>query len=246
MDNLISCFVIGIVELISAFRMRRNVSNLKMYKNVPDDKKHLVDTEGLKRLYFVFGLAASVPFFVCGVLSYYIGFDAYFIIVPAAVSGLLTAICVRRSYRCIPPEAEVPNNKAAIWILYSVIVTIAVVIFVVDLKQSKIEVTANSIEMEGNFDYVVPKQCLETVEIVEALPQVNNSEGGYWKFGQTFGKYRLKDDSECTFMLLDKTAPFLKMNTCNGIIYLNGKTPDATLQLAEEIRENFGDKFLNQ
>ena len=64
MGNLISYFAFGIIELISAFRLRRNVSNLKMYKNVPDDKKHLIDTEGMKRLYFIFGLAASLPFFV--------------------------------------------------------------------------------------------------------------------------------------------------------------------------------------
>ena len=246
MGNLISYFVFGIIELISAFRLRRNVSNLKMYKNVPDDKKHLIDTEGLKRLYFIYGLAASLSFFVCYVLGYYIGFDIYFILVPTLISVLLMAICVRRSYHCIPANVEIPDNKRTTWILYSVFAAIAVVIFVVENKQTKIEVTANSIKVEGNYDYVIPKLCLETIEIIETLPRVKNSEGGYWKFGQVYGEYRLKDGSECTFLLLDKTAPFLKMNTCNGIIYLNGKTPDATLQLAEEIRENFGDKFLNQ
>lgn len=120
------------------------------------------------------------------------------------------------------------------------------VVLIVDHKQTEIEVTANCIEVAGEYDYVVPRQCIETIEVIETLPRVKNSMDGYRKFGQIFGEYRLKDGSECTFLLLDKTAPFLKMNTCNGIIYLNGKTPDATLQLAEEIRENFGDKFLNQ
>ena len=246
MGNLISYFVFGIIELISAFRLRRNVSNLKIYKDVPDDKKHLIDTEGMKWLYFIFGLAASLPFFVCGILSYFIGFDAYFVIVPALLSGLLMAICVRRSYRCIPDDVEILDNKRTTWILYSVFAAIVVVVLIVDHKQTEIEVTANCIEVAGEYDYVVPRQCIETIEIVEALPRVKNSEGGYWKFGQVYGEYRLKDGSECTFLLLDKTAPFLKMNTCNGIIYLNGKTPDATLQLADEMRKQYGDKFLNQ
>lgn len=246
MGNLISVFVCGIVELISAFRLRRNVSNLKIYRDVPDDKKHLIDTDGLKRLYFIYGLAASLPFFVCYVLGCYIGFDIYFILFPILISTLLTAICVRQSYHCIPSNVEIPDNKRTTWILYSVFAAIVVVIFVVDHKQTEIEVTANSIKVEGEYDYVVPRQCIETIEVIEALPRVRNSKGGYWKFGQVFGEYRLKDGSECTFLLLDNTAPFLKMNTCNGIIYLNGKTSDATQQLADEMRKNFGDKFLNQ
>ena len=247
MWNSIDYFLFAIPALISAFWTRRDVSRIKLYADVPDDQKPLVDADGLKRIYFIFWMIEAVWCAAFGVLNYFIGFDFFsFLVLILIVDALAMPFLKKYSYRCFPPEVEVPDNKRFSWILFAVLTAIVVVVLIVDHKQTEIEVTANCIEVAGEYDYVVPRQCIQTIEIVEALPRVKNSEGGYWKFGQVYGEYRLKDGSECTFLLLDKTAPFLKMNTCNGIIYLNGKTPDATLQLAEEIRENFGDKFLNQ
>jgi hypothetical protein len=127
----------------------------------------------------------------------------------------------------------------------AILLSLIVVYHIWLTKDSKVEVLANEFSIEGNYGLSMAYQGIDSVFVVDELPSTRHCKDGHSILGCKKGEYRLKDGSDAKFYLLGKKAPYLKMYTHTGVIFVNRKTAAETEQLIEELRDKIGDKIVN-
>ena len=112
------------------------------------------------------------------------------------------------------------------------------------VKDSKVEVLPETFAVEGDYGLELPYQAIDSVFVMETMPEVKYTKDGYSVFGNKKGEFRLKDGSDAKFYLLGKQPPYLKMYTHGGLVFVNRKTTAETEQLIEELKPKIGEKFI--
>ena len=102
-------------------------------------------------------------------------------------------------------------------------------------KDSKVEVLPEMLSIEGDYGRTVYYESIDSVKVVTELPKTKYCKAGYSFGGGKKGEFRLKDGADATFFLLGKEAPYLKLNTRNGLIIVNRKTAKETPVLIKEL-----------
>ena len=101
----------------------------------------------------------------------------------------------------------------------------------------------DKLSIEGNYSIAIPYQSIDSVFILNELPETEYCIKGHNLFRGKKGEYRLEKGPTARFYVLRKEAPYLMMYTYPGLIIVNRKTAAETEQLIEELREKIGDKM---
>ena len=115
-------------------------------------------------------------------------------------------------------------------------------------QSSKVKVLPEMLSMVGSYNQKIPYQDIDSVFVVNELPETKRRYQGNNLFPYKRGVYRLKNGSNATFYVLGKEGPYLMMYTMYtspGLILVNRKTAAETEQLIEELRLKIGEKFVN-
>ena len=132
------------------------------------------------------------------------------------------------------------------WVLFALGIGIMILIDLESRNDSKVEVQAEKLSMEGDFSRKVDYTSIDSVLVLDELPRTKyGCFEGYSYIGSKIGVFRLKDDSEAKFCVLNKKAPFLELYTQDGRYFVNRKTAAETEQLIEELKDKIGDKMKN-
>ena len=110
-------------------------------------------------------------------------------------------------------------------------------------QSSKVEVLPDKLSIEGNYGIAIPYQSIDSVFILNELPETGHCIDGHNLLSGKRGKYRLENGPVAMFYVLRKKGPYLMMYTYPGLIIVNRKTAAETEQLIEELREKIGDKM---
>ena len=110
-------------------------------------------------------------------------------------------------------------------------------------QSSKVEVLPDKLSIEGNYGIAIPYQSIDSVFILNELPETGHCIDGHNLFCGKKGKYHMEKGPDVRFYVLRKEAPYLMMYTYPGLIIVNRKTAAETEQLIEELRDKIGDKM---
>ena len=110
-------------------------------------------------------------------------------------------------------------------------------------QSSKVEVLPDKLSIEGNYSIAIPYQSIDSVFILNELPETEYCIKGHNLFCGKKGKYHMEKGPDVRFYVLRKEAPYLMMYTDSGLILVNRKTPAKTEQLIEELKDKIGDKM---
>ena len=113
-------------------------------------------------------------------------------------------------------------------------------------QSSKVKVLPEMLSMVGSYNQKIPYQDIDSVFVVNELPETKRRYQGNNLFPYKRGVYRLKNGLYATFYVLGKEGPYLMMYTMYtypGLIIVNRKTAAETEQLIEELRDKIGDKM---
>ena len=252
MSNLIS-IAIGLILILNAFRIRyvpdsvrirkpfRLVSlwNREPFSPQGWKSKYYVDVANnpeLQRLYFINYLVTGVLFIVPGVIGFAFGINvAYYMLFATFVSGAMFLYAKQR---------VTGKLDAWKWVLFAVLFFGSVILWSVTYKHSKVEVLPETFVIEGDHGVEMPYQSIDSVKVISELPKTKYCMEGYSITRSKKGKFRLKDGSDATFYILGKEAPYLKMYTHAGVIFVNRKTAAETEQLIEELKPIIGEKLV--
>ena len=122
----------------------------------------------------------------------------------------------------------------------------SVILWSVTYKHSKVEVLPETFAIEGDHGIEMPYQSIDSVKVITELPKTKYCKAGYSITRSKKGEFRMKDGSDAKFYILGKEAPYLKLYTCNGSIFVNCKTAEETEKLIMELKPMIGEKMKNR
>ena len=237
MGVLIVYFVIGLIPLFQAIRIKRNPDKVRAMQKVKEEQRG-TEYEARMQMYgFVNYLATSIMWILTGVIGWLLGLDlSYLMLVLGIILGLML-ILVKRHL-----TGEV---YAWHWVVFALGIAVIVMAHLWLRSTSKVEVQAENISMEGGYEQEIYYQSIDSVLVVDELPRTRYSMYGHSYLGSKKGEFRLINGSDAKFYVLNKKAPFLELYTQDGRCFVNRKTPNETEQLIEELKLKIGAKIIN-
>ena len=113
-------------------------------------------------------------------------------------------------------------------------------------QSSKVEVLPDKLSIKGSYNQTIPYEGIDSVFVVNELPETKYCRHDNILFPVKRGVYRLENVPDATFYVLGKEGPYLMlytMYTYPNLIIVNRKTPAETGQLIEELNDKIGDKM---
>ena len=237
MGILIVYFVIGLIPLFQAFRIKRNPEKVRVMQKVKEEQRG-PEYEARMQMYgFVNYLATSVMWMLTGLMGWLLGLDlSYIMLVLGMILGLML-ILVKRHL-----TGEV---YAWHWVLFAIGIAVIVMAHLWLRSISRVEVQADKLSMEGGYEQEIYYPSIDSVLVVDELPRTKYCKDGHSYLGSKKGKFRLMDGSDAKFYVLSKKAPYIELYTQKGRFFVNRKTVAETEQLIEELKLRIGEKFVN-
>ena len=236
MAALIVYTLFGLIPIYQAFLVKRNPMKIRFFRKMKALQPDAELDPRLQQLYFVNYLITGILWMLTGLIGWLFGMKLTYVMFALAIIGGITVFVAK--WRIM---GETPK-----WHL--VVLALAVVLVIVYhiwlVKDSKVEVLPETFAVEGDYGLEMPYQAIDSVFVMETMPEVKYTKDGYSVFGNKKGLFRLKDGSDATFYLLGKQPPYLKMYTNGGLVFVNRKTTAESEQLIEELKSKVGEKFI--
>ena len=139
-------------------------------------------------------------------------------------------------------EAKRPRTYRSVFIIVVFIAAlIAYPIFFANYG-NEIIVVDNKIEIKGNYSMEIPFDDIDTVLLVESLPDITLRTNGISTNKVNIGNFKTSDGDKCRLYINKSTPMFVEIRcqqtTDNGqrsLIFINRKTVEETKSLYEEI-----------
>ena len=132
------------------------------------------------------------------------------------------------------------------FVILSVLLSLGIGYHIWVFQSSKVKVLPDKLSIKGSYNQKIPYQDIDSVFVVNELPETKHRYHGNNLFSYKRGVYRLKNGLYATFYVLGTEGPYLMMYTMYtypGLIIVNRKTAAETEQLIEELRDKIGDKI---
>ena len=237
MEVLIIYFVIGLIPLFQAIRIKRNPEKVRAIQKVKEEQRGSEYEARMQMYGFVNYLATSVMWMLTGLMGWLLGLDlSYIMLVLGMILGLML-ILVKRHL-----TGEV---YAWHWVLFAIGIAVIIMAHLWLRSISRVEVQADKLSMEGGYEQEIYYPSIDSVWVVDELPRTRYSMYGHSYLGSKKGEFRLKDGSNARFYVLSKKAPYIELYTQKGRFFVNGFSTEETEQLIEELRDKVGEKFVN-
>lgn len=236
MAALIVYTLFGLIPIYQAFLVKRNpmkIRNLRKMKALQPDVE--LDPR-LQQLYFVNYLITGILWMLTGLIGWLFGMKLTYVMFALAIIGGITVFVAK--WRIM---GETPKWHL---VMLALAVVLVIVYHIWLVKDSKVEVLPETFAVEGDYGIEMPYQAIDSVFVMETMPEVKYTKDGYSVFGNKKGEFRLKDGSDAKFYLLGKQPPYLKMYTHGCLVFVNRKTTAETEQLIEELKPKIGEKFI--
>lgn len=236
MALLIAYFLFGLVSFYQAFLVKRNPEKIRGLRKLKDERRGIQYEAGMQKVYFMNYMITGFLWIFTGVIGYFFGMKLTYLMLFLGLVGCLIVVVSKWRYM-----GDVPKWN---WVLLAVGIVAIVGYHMWMRNGSKVEVLPDLLSIEGDYGQTIHYQSIDSVFVMETMPEVKYTKDGYSVFGNKKGLFRLKDGSDAKFYLLGKQPPFLKMYTHDGLVFVNRKTTAETEQLIEELKSKVGEKFV--
>jgi len=236
MAALIVYTLFGLIPIYQAFLVKRNPMKIRFFRKMKALQPDAELDPRLQQLYFVNYLITGILWMLTGLIGWLFGMKLTYVMFALAIIGGITVFVAK--WRIM---GETPKWHL---VMLALAVVLVIVYHIWLVKDSKVEVLPETFAVEGDYGIEMPYQAIDSVFVMETMPEVKYTKDGYSVFGNKKGEFRLKDGSDAKFYLLGKQPPFLKMYTHGGLVFVNRKTTAESEQLIEELKSRVGEKFV--
>ena len=236
MAALIVYTLFGLIPIYQAFLVKRNPMKIRFFRKMKALQPDAELDPRLQQLYFVNYLITGILWMLTGLIGWLFGMKLTYVMFALAIIGGITVFVAK--WRIM---GETPKWHL---VMLALAVVLVIVYHIWLVKDSKVEVLPETFAVEGDYGLEMPYQSIDSVFVMETMPEVKYTKDGYSVFGNKKGEFRLKDGSDAKFYLLGKQPPYLKMYTHGGLVFVNRKTTAETEQLIEELKSKVGEKFI--
>lgn len=237
MYNLIVYTIFGLIPICQAFQVKRNPMKIRNLRKMKELQPDVELDPSIQKFYFVNYLITGILWILTGLIGCFFGMKLTYVMFLLAIIGGIAVYVAK--WRIMGEAPKWPM------VLLAFAVVLMVVYHIWEYKRSEVLALDETLAIRGDHGTEMYYQSIDSVLVVNSLPDIKYCKDNYSILGIKKGEFRLKDGSDAEFYLLGKRAPYLKMYTCFGRIYINRRTAAETEQLIEELKPKIGEKLKN-
>lgn len=212
-----------------AIRVKRHPERDKFLQRAMKEQKGADYEKGMQKFLIFFYLAFGVSLVLFRWLGDLVDVDT---ILTIATALFLVGLIVKWRYT--------GEFSKWVFVILSVLLTLGIVYHIWASQSSKVEVLPDMLSIGGSYNQKIPYESIDSVFVVNELPETKHRYQGNNLFPYKRGVYRLKNGPIATFYVLGKEGPYLMMYTMYtypGLIIVNRKTAEETEKLIEELKD---------
>lgn len=221
--SIVSVLFIVIGVLISKYKCYWLISG---YNTSSKEEKARVEIEKVAKHMGRMCYAIAIILFLGSVISKYysISFFSFVILMFIVFCGYLFYI------QRFDHNKKSKTETVVVIIICFVAFSITLITFSSGNKPNEIKVTDNNIIIDGSFGTTIKKKEIESIELIEELPEISFRVNGY-SDGSSIkkGDFKLKTGERVKLYIQSKTGPYIKISTVNNDVYINYKDDKETL-----------------
>ena len=219
----------------AAIRVKRHPERDKIMQKVMKEQKGTEYEKGMQKFLIFMYLSIGVSLVLYKWLDNLVGFPS---MLTLLVALCLVLLIVRWRY----------TGEFYKWVFITLVALLSLGIgyHIWASQSSKVKVLPDKLSIKGSYIQTIPYESIDSVFVVNELPETKYCYLGNILFPSKRGVYRMENGPVATFYVLGKEAPYLMMYTMYtypNLIIVNRKTPAETEQLIEELKDKIGDKM---
>ena len=238
----------GLLLIVIGWLCYRFPNMMNPYGGMSEERKALVDIDGLKRataiILTVMGLLMIVAdmFHILNVIDIEV---ASWVFSGSGLVMIIPLIIAMKKYNgfgrdktgegVYGPRLE-KAPKIALVIL-GLTMAFVVVIIAMSSRPQQIMVGEDSVRISGMYGREIPVADIVSVELLEKLPHIKMRTNGSSTGKYSKGHFLLEDDEKCMLFVRHKMPPYIELRTSDNLYYLNGATEGETMRLFEALKE---------
>ncbi len=204
------------------------------YNTMSREKKKNVDVEGLWRLlgYYMYG--SALLFVLLGVLQRLAGGRGMLFTGVLWGLGTLGILVTAQQFD--------HNPRATGWRLVRGIIGVTLLFGVVLFflfstgRPAELTVTDESLTIHGMYGDTWENGEIRDLSLLEEMPVLTGRTNGSSFLGQLKGYFRLEDDSKVLVFITRGSSPYIRMETPDGVVYMNRPDSQETRLLYENMK----------
>ena len=230
--------LIGISLLFIAIGFIVNEQNAKYllsgYNTMSEEERKKVDIKAYIRHFRNFHLFLGISFFTIGTLMAYFIDENTTEIFIGIYPILAYTFFIVTSFKYFNSQ----KNKIGVFVLLGVFIFI-IVLFGSNLKEDKIILNSDSIEFEGSYGEVVPKNQIKSIELVSDKPKITLRTNGFALGTIKKGYFKTDKGEKVKLILNGDNKPYILLTKSDGKkIYYSAKE-ESNEQLLQKIKSAF-------
>ncbi len=217
------------------------------YNTMPKEKQANVDIDGLGRLFGMYAYANGILFVLAGILA---GSGIDGMAVPLILFlGISTVYLVVRAQKydknIYDDKGDLRKGswkKLALPIGTTVALLLIVSVFMVYISRpTDVTLYQEGLQIHGLYGSVYDWHEINEVELRNELPVINKRTNGSAIGSHLKGYFSTEEYGTVKLFVDTKNAPFIFMETEDGIVFFNGKDSEETERIFLEILHKSGD-----
>ncbi len=238
----------GLLLIVVGWLCYRFPNMINPYGGMSDERKALVDIEGLKRATAIILTIMGLLVIVADVFHIFNVFDievASWVFTGSVMVMIVPIIIAMKKYNgfgrdktgegVYGPRLEKPSKIALV--VLGLTVVFVMVILAMSSRPQQITVGEESVKISGMYGREIPLAEIVSVEILEKLPPIKMRINGSSTGKYSKGHFLLENGEKCMLFVRHKTPPYIEMRTSDNLFYFNGSNEEETLSLFTKLKE---------
>ena len=238
----------GLLLIVIGWLCYRFPNMINPYGSMSDERKALVDIEGLKRATAIILTIMGSLVIVADVLHVFNVIDvevASWLFSGSILVMIVPIIIAMKKYNGFGRDKTGEGvygprlEKAPKIALVTLGLTMAFVVVIIAMssRPQQIMVGEDSVKISGMYGREIPVADIVSVELLEKLPHIKMRTNGSSTGRYSKGHFLLENGEKCMLFVRHKMPPYIEIRTSHNLYYLNGATEGETMRLFEALKE---------
>lgn len=238
----------GLLLIVAGWLCYRFPNMINPYGSMSDERKALVDIEGLKRATAIILTIMGLLIITADVLHVFNVIDvevASWLFSGSILVMIIPIIIAMKKYNGFGRDKtgegvygpRLEKAPKIVLVTLGLAMAFVTVIIAMSSRPQQITVGEDSVRISGMYGREIPVADIVSVELLEALPHIKMRTNGSSTGRYSKGHFLLENGEKCMLFVRHKMPPYIEIRTSDNLYYLNGATEGETMRLLEALKE---------
>ena len=255
---------IGLLLIVVGWLCYRFPNMINPYGSMSEERKALVDIDGLKRALAIIMTVIGGLMIVVALLGAFHVFDemvSSWVFIGLCLAMLVPLFIAMRKYNGFGRDYtgegvkdkgvslfrfnlfrlgggnQLKSASTVTWVITGLSLVFVAVIVATSIRPQQITVGEEKVSISGMYGRDIPVSDIVSVELLEKLPSIKMRTNGSSTGNYSKGHFMLENGEKCMLFVRHKMPPYIEIRTSDNLYYINGSSAEETLELFGNMKE---------